>query len=129
VEPTGHGHKSSYKDSVGVSPSNFYVEPGNKSYEELYAGLEEGIIITSLAGLHSGANPISGDFSLAADGFYVKDGKIVSPTNQMTIAGNFFELMQDIVDVGSDLIFSPMDSYGYIGSPSLTIKGLAVTVD
>ncbi|WP_042148685.1 TldD/PmbA family protein [Paucisalibacillus sp. EB02] len=129
VESTGHGHKSSYKDSVGVSPSNFYVVPGIESYEELYGDLEEGIIITSLAGLHSGANPISGDFSLAADGFYVKDGKIVSPTNQMTIAGNFFEVMQDVEKVGTDLEFSPMDYYGYIGSPSLKIKGLAVTVD
>ena len=129
VESTGHGHKSSYKDSVGVSPSNFYVVPGDESYEELYSELDEGIIITSLAGLHSGANPISGDFSLAADGFYVKDGKIISPTNQMTIAGNFFEVLQDVEKVGTDLEFSPMDYYGYIGSPSLKIKGLAVTVD
>ncbi|MDN4606345.1 TldD/PmbA family protein [Sporosarcina highlanderae] len=129
VETTGHAHRGSYRGSVEVSPSNFYIEPASQPYEQLYAGLEEGIIITGLAGLHSGADPISGDFSLAADGYYVKDGKIAGPTKQMTVAGNFFEVLQDIEEIGSDLIFSPMSFNGYIGSPSLKIKGLAVTVD
>ena len=129
VEPTGHAHRQSYQESVGVSPSNFYIEPANQSYEQLYEGIAEGIIITDLAGLHSGANPISGDFSLAADGFYVKDGKIVGPTKQMTVAGNFFEVLQDIEGIGEDLVFFPMSYNGYIGSPSLKIKGLAITID
>lgn len=129
VSSTGHGHKSSYKDTIGVSPSNFYVVPGEETYEELYENLDEGIIITDLAGLHSGADPISGDFSLAANGFYVKNGKIVGPTTLMTVAGNFFELLHTIEHVGSDLEFSPMGGSGYIGSPSLQLKGLAVTFD
>lgn len=129
VESTGHGYKSSYKDAIGVSPSNLYVSPGKESFEELYADLKEGIIITSLSGLHSGANEISGDFSLAANGLFVKNGKIVSPTSQLTIAGNFFDLLKDIEKIGNDLEFSPMDYYGYIGSPSLKIKQLAITFD
>lgn len=129
VSSTGHGHKSSYKDTIGVSPSNFYVVPSEETYEELYENLDEGIIITDLAGLHSGADPISGDFSLAANGFYVKNGKIVGPTTLMTVAGNFFELLHTIEHVGSDLEFSPMGGSGYIGSPSLQLKGLAVTFD
>ncbi|MEJ8767751.1 TldD/PmbA family protein [Oceanobacillus sp. HCA-5259] len=129
VNSTGHGYKSSYKETIGVSPSNLYVVPTEKTYETLYGSLEEGIIITDLSGLHSGADPISGDFSLAANGFYVKNGKIVGPTTLMTVAGNFFEVLQDIEEVGADLEFSPMSSYGYIGSPSLKLKGLAVTFD
>ncbi|WP_026905855.1 TldD/PmbA family protein [Paucisalibacillus globulus] len=129
VKSTGHGNKSSYKDSIGVSPSNFYVLPGDTSYEDLYKDFEEGIMITRLSGLHSGADHVSGDFSLAAEGFYIKDGKILSPTNQMTIAGNFFELLHNVESVGTDLEFTPADFYGYIGSPSLKIKGLAVTID
>lgn len=126
---TGHGHKSSYKETIGVSPSNLYVVPGKKKYEELYDKLEEGIIITDLAGLHSGANPISGDFSLAANGFYVKNGEIAGPTTLMTVAGNFFEVLHAIEQIGSDLEFSPMGGFGYIGSPSLKLKELAVTFD
>ncbi|OZU89593.1 peptidase U62 [Virgibacillus indicus] len=129
ISSTGHGHKPSYKETIGVSPSNFFVIPGEKTYKHLYENLDEGIIITNLAGLHSGANPISGDFSLAANGYYVKDGEIVGPTNLMTIAGNFFEVLNDIEQVASDLEFSPMGGSGYIGSPSLKVKHLAVTVD
>lgn len=129
VTSTGHAHRQSYKDAIEVGPSNFYVQPAKHSYEELYSDVKEGIIITDLAGLHSGANQISGDFSLAADGYYVKDGKIVGPTKQMTVAGNFFELLKDVEEVGEDLEFSPMSFHGYVGSPSLKIKSLAITVD
>src|SRR5699024_12610586 len=99
------------------------------SYEEQYVALEEGIIITGLAGLHSGANQISGDFSLAADGYYVENGEIVGPTKQMTVAGNFFDLIKDVEEVGNAPEFTPMRFHGYVGSPSLKIKSLAIAVD
>lgn len=129
VETTGHAHRRSYKGAIEVSPSNFYIEATDQTYDQLYEEIDEGIIITNLAGMHSGANPISGDFSLAADGYYVREGKIVGPTKQMTVAGNFFKLLQDIEEIGGDLQFSPMDYNGYIGSPSLKIASLAITVD
>lgn len=129
VKTTGHAHRQSPQSTVDVSPTNFYIEPDKQTYEQLYGKIAEGIIITDLAGLHSGANPISGDFSLAANGYYVKDGKIIGPTNQMTVAGNFFEVLQDIQEVGTDLAFTPMSAKGYIGSPSLKIKNLAITID
>jgi PmbA protein len=129
VSPTGHGYKPSYKGTIGVNPSNFYIVPSGHSYEKLYEELSEGVIITDLAGLHSGADAVSGDFSLAANGFFVKDGKIAGPTTLMTIAGNFFDVLEDIEQVASDLEFSPMGGAGYIGSPSLKLKGLAVTFD
>lgn len=129
VESTGHAYRGSYKGAIDISPSNFYVAPADVSYEVLFADIDEGIVITNLAGLHSGANDISGDFSLAADGYYIKDGKIVGPTRQMTVAGNFFDVLKDVEAIGKDLEFSPMGSSGYIGSPSLKIKSLAVTID
>lgn len=51
--------------------------------------MKEGVFITELSGLHSGVNTVSGDFSVAANGFYIKDGAIQYPVNLMTIAGNF----------------------------------------
>ncbi len=125
VETTGHAHKWSYKSTLTVAPMNMYIAPGKKSKADLIASLEEGILITYLSGLHSGASTISGDFSVAATGFHIKDGKIASPIKQMTIAGNFFDYMKDVVEVGSDLAFMP----GGYGSPSLLVKELSVTVD
>ncbi|MBS4178883.1 TldD/PmbA family protein [Lederbergia citrea] len=125
VETTGHAYKASYKGTLTVAPSNFYVVPGKKNRDELVNSLNEAVIVTKLSGLHSGANAVSGNFSVAAQGFYVKDGKVSTPVKQMTIAGNFFELLKEIQEVGSDLYFATSG----IGAPSLLVKELSVTVE
>lgn len=125
VFSTGHASKASYKSTLSVAPDNLYIAPGEESQEELIAAMEEGVLITELSGLHSGTSTISGDFSVAASGFYIKDGKISSPVKQMTIAGNFFDYMNGIESVGADLKFVP----GGYGSPSVKVNALSVTVD
>lgn len=122
TKSTGNGFKSSYASSVGVSPTNFYIQEGVKSFEELLEEVGEGLLITDFAGLHSGANSITGDFSLAAKGFYIKDGKKDFPVEQITVAGNFFDLLKNIIEIGSDLKF-PMSS---VGSPSIIVEGLSI---
>ena len=122
TKSTGNGFKNSYASPVGVSPTNLYIQKGEKSFEELLKDVGEGLLITEFAGLHSGANSITGDFSLAAKGFYIKDGKKDYPVEQITVAGNFFDLLKNIEVVGSDLKF-PMSS---IGSPSVKITELSI---
>jgi len=122
---TGHASKQSYKSALAVGPSNFYIQPSSKSFKELLGSIDEGVLITELSGLHSGTNLISGDFSVAANGFYIRNGNVESPVNLMTIAGNFYELLDNIKEVGSDLMF-PMY---HVGSPSVTINSLSVTVE
>lgn len=122
VKSTGNGFKSSYASSVGVSESNLYLRKGEKSFEDLMKEINEGVIITDLAGLHSGANAVSGDFSLAAKGFYVENGKKTFPIEQITLAGNYFDLLKNIVDIGNDLKF-PMSN---VGSPSVIVEGLSI---
>ena len=101
-ETTGHAYKDSYKGTLTVAPQNLYIAPGNKTNDELIASVtEESVLITNLSGLHSGTNTISGDFSVEATGFHIKDGKIDSPIKQMTIAGNFFTLMKDVEETES----------------------------
>ncbi|REB11637.1 TldD/PmbA family protein [Sporosarcina sp. BI001-red] len=125
VDSTGHASKSSYKSTLSVAPDNLYIAPGEESQEELLATIKEGVFITELSGLHSGTSTISGDFSVAAAGFSIIDGKIASPVKQMTIAGNFYDYMNAIESVASNLKFVP----GGYGSPSLKLKELSVTVD
>ena len=125
VKSTGNGFKSSYASPISVSPTNFYIEAGKKDFNELLSIVKEGIIITDFAGLHSGANAISGEFSLAAKGFKIENGKKTSPIEQITVAGNFFNLLKNIEEIGSDLKF-PMSS---VGSPSLIVKELSIAGD
>lgn len=128
VQSTGHAYKASYKGTLTVAPSNLYIQPGLNTYEDLISSMDEGLIITELEGLHSGANPVSGDFSLAAKGYYVKGGKVERPVNQITIASNFYEVLQNIEAVGEDLVFA-MPGGSYIGSPSIKIKNISVAGD
>ena len=122
VKSTGNGFKASYSSPVSVEPTNLYIKKGDLSLESLMENINEGIVITDFAGLHSGANSITGDFSLAAKGFYVKNGKREYPVEQITVAGNFFDLLKNIKLIGNDLKF-PISS---IGSPSVIVEGLSI---
>lgn len=125
VESTGNGSRASYKSTLTISPSNFYVENGNKSFDDLVSSIEKGVYIINVDGLHSGLNPVSGDFSLSAHGFEIINGKIERPVNQITIAGNFFEVMKNIEAIGNDLRFTFPGS-AYFGSPSIKINRISV---
>ena len=122
VKTTGNAAKQGYAGAVTVSPTNFYIAPGEKSLEQLMQDMGDGLVITEVSGLHAGANFISGDFSLIAQGYTVKDGKKDAPVEQITVAGNFFQLLKNIRAVGNDLTFPG----SAIGSPSVDVGEIAV---
>lgn len=117
VETTGNASWG----GAGVTPSNFYLKPGDLTRDEVYAQAGDGLLIIEVNGLHAGANQISGDFSLGAKGYVIRDGKVAEAVNQITVAGNFFQMLKDIEAVGSDL--EMMQS---IGAPTTLIKSLKV---
>lgn len=122
VASTGNGFKAGLTGSVKTGCTNFYLEKGTESREALLCRVGEGLYITSLMGLHAGTNAVSGDFSLSAEGFRIQDGKIGQPVEQITIAGNFYRLLEQIEAVAEDLYFSS----GGIGSPSVLAGKLDV---
>jgi PmbA protein len=120
VKSTGNGYGGSV---IGVSTSFVEVKPGKKSKEELCEKIKDGIQITNVQGLHAGMNPLSGDFSLQASGYRIENGKITTPVNLITIAGNIFKMFNDIVDLGNDEYVTP----GGMSSVSVYIKSLAIS--
>ncbi|MCL2592718.1 MAG: TldD/PmbA family protein [Defluviitaleaceae bacterium] len=126
VKSSGNGFKASFKAPVATAPANFFINPSDKSFDELLKELGTGFIIDNLSGLHAGANPISGDFSLLAGGFYVENGEIKNAVEQITIAGNFYELLKDVLAIGSDLKFAPPQAGGSIGMPSMIIDNINI---
>ncbi len=125
VESTGNASRRSAASAVGVSPTVFRVEPGKLSYEEMLKELGDGLVISELEGIHAGVDEVSGDFSLKAAGLLVKDGVIVRPVSNITVAGNFVAMMKDVVAVGNDLRFG-LPQGGYFGTPSILVSGLTV---
>ena len=120
---TGNAAKAGYAGNVGISPFTMYLAPGEISEEELLAKAGEGVCINALGGLHAGADPISGDFSLQSSGFMIRDGKKAEYVKSFTVAGNFYELLKNITAVASNL---EMPGMGRFGSPSVLVEGLSV---
>ena len=121
VQSTGNAARMG--GAIRVAPTNFFFKPGEKDLDGLMADVGEGLVITDLAGLHSGANPTSGDFSLLSKGYTIEGGKRGHAVEQITVAGNFYEVLKSIVAVGSDLDFSGSS----IGSPSVDVGTLKVS--
>ena len=120
VASTGNALRPGLSAPITVAPTNFFFKPGDKTLAELEADMSDGLVITDLSGLHAGANMTSGDFSLLSKGYLLKDGKRVQPVEQITIAGNFYDVLKNIRAIGSDLIFPASG----VGSSSVDVGTL-----
>ena len=123
TESTGNGFKGSYASPVDVSPRNCYIVPGEKSLDELCAEMKEGFVIKEFQGLHAGVNFITTNFSLQSSGYWVKDGKRDHSVTLVTAAGNFLDLMKNVVAVGSDLKWKT----NTIACPSIAFRSCAIS--
>ena len=114
---TGNAKRGGYKSAPGVGTSNFFVEAGDRSFDALRAEAGGGVLIMDVSGVHSGANPISGEFSVGATGRRIgADGSLGEPLREMTIASTLPEMLQGVRAVGSDLRF-----FSSVGTPSILI--------
>ncbi len=108
VESTGNASRGSYRGIPSVSPSNFYLAPGDKDPKDIIKGVENGFYLHKVSGLVTGgANPISGDFSVGATGQWIEGGEIKGAVNEVTIAGNLIDFLKNIEEIGNDLKFNP----------------------
>jgi len=123
---TGNASKAGYAADVAVRPFTMYLENGDKTVEELYRLAEGGVCITDLQGLHSGANPISGDFSLQSSGFMLKDGKRADYVKSFTVAGNFYDVLKNIAAIADDCQLPMAMGMTTFGSPSVLVNGLTI---
>ena len=126
ISSTGNGFKPSWKAGIQVSATNSYLAPGQQSCETLLSEMGQGLHITELTGLHAGTNMVSGDFSLSAEGFFIENGTRAFPVDQITVAGNFYDVLRQIQKTGNDLYFG-MPGGSQVGSPSLLIESLSIS--
>ena len=123
---TGNAAKAGYDSAVMVRPFTMYLENGSLTEAELLSKAEGGVCITSLEGLHAGANSISGDFSLQSSGFMIKDGKKADYVKSFTVAGNFYEVLKNIEALANNCQLPMAMGMTAFGSPSVLVKGLTV---
>jgi PmbA protein len=117
----GNACRTSFKSTPEPGGTNFYLQPGEITAADILAGMGEGILIQNIMGIHT-ADPISGDFSLGFNGYYINSGSREHPLCEMTVAGSVPDLLAGIESVGDDLKF-----IGGTGSPSVLVTGLSVS--
>lgn len=107
---------------IGTGIGLLRVKAGKKSFEEMIAPIQEGVYITEIAGLGTGMNEESGNFSCQAEGYEIKDGKLAKPLNLIVLSGNLLSLMKGIKDLDNAVRLSPD---GVI-CPNVYVKSLSI---
>ncbi|WP_420451036.1 TldD/PmbA family protein [Ilumatobacter sp.] len=120
---TGNAIRGGFAGTPGVGCLALSLAPGSRDQGAIVADLDDGLLVQQVQGLHSGVNPISGDFSTGAAGLLVSNGEIGAPVREFTIASTLQRMLLDIVEVGSDLDWLPMRSAGM----TLVISGVKMS--
>jgi PmbA protein len=112
-----------YRSTPGVGAQALAVSLGSGTLGELVADVDHGILVQSMNGLHSGVNPVSGDFSVGVEGMMVRNGAIAEPVREATIASTLQRLLLDISAVGGEREWTP----GGTGATALVIPGVTLS--
>jgi len=123
VPSTGNSTRGGAKSPPHMGVTNFFIQNGTAAADLLLSGIDRGMLITDVMGMHT-ANPISGDFSVGAAGHLIEHGRLAGPVKGVAISGNIIELFRNVEMVGDDLRF-----FGAVGAPSLRISSLDVSGD
>lgn len=102
----------SFKGAPGAGCMALALRPGDRSPGALVAGVGDGLLVQDVSGLHSGVNPVSGDFSTGVEGIRIRDGALAEPIREATIASTLQKMLLDVVAVGDDLEWMPMNAAG-----------------
>ncbi|MGH9208341.1 MAG: TldD/PmbA family protein [Acidimicrobiales bacterium] len=120
---TASAVRGGFKSTPGVGCRALSLVPGNLDQDGVIASVGEGLFVQSISGVHSGVNPISGDFSVGAEGLMIRQGALAEPVREVTIASTIQRMLLSVLAVGSDLEWLPGVAAGVtlaIGDVSLS---------
>jgi PmbA protein len=112
TKSTGSAVRAGYRSGPGTGARAVSLVPGSSSPEEIYAQVGDGLLVQSVSGIHSGVNPVSGDFSVGAEGVLIKGGALAGPVREFTIASTIQRMLGGVVAVGDDLERLPSSASG-----------------
>ena len=121
---TASAARSGYRSAPSVSTSNLLIDPGSQSLEDLFAAAVNGVYVTDVAGLHSGVNPVSGQFSVGASGLLIEGGELAAPVTEFTIASDLVSMLSAVTAAGAEARWVPFG--GSVKTPPLLVGEMAV---
>jgi PmbA protein len=120
---TGNAQRPGHQGLPTLGASNFYMQAGNKSPEEIIKGVDKGFYVLSVMQT-GGVDPITGECSMSANGLWIENGELKQSVGGVTIATTLNELLQNISDIGNDLRQMPI--FGTIGVPTLRVDNVMI---
>jgi PmbA protein len=120
---TGNAIRGGFKGTPGVGCLALQLLPGTRDQQALIADIDDGVLVQSVSGLHSGVNAISGDFSVGASGLQITKGQVAGPIREFTIASTLQRMLHDVVEIGNDVDWLPMRAAGV----SLVIRDVTLS--
>lgn len=121
---TANAGRSGYRSPPAVSTTNLVVSAGEMSFEELLGEVGDGVYVTDVAGLHSGVNPVSGQFSVGATGRAISGGELAEPADEFTIASDLASMLTAVRAAGTETRWVPFG--GSVNTPALLIGEMAI---
>ena len=112
-----------FRSTPGVGAQALAITPGRGTLDELAAGVDHGVLVQSMTGLHSGVNPVSGDFSVGVEGLMLRGGARAEPIREATVASTLQRLLLDVAAVGGEREWTP----GGTGAAALVIPGVTLS--
>ncbi len=109
---TASAVRAGFKTVPGTGARALTVVPGDLDAEGVLAAVGDGLLVQSVSGLHSGVNPVSGDFSVGAEGVLIRNGQLAGPVREITIASTIQRMLAGIVAIGNDLERLPSSAAG-----------------
>jgi PmbA protein len=122
---TGSAVRGGFAGTPSAGCRALVLAPGAKNADEILAAVGEGLYVQSVTGVHSGVNPVSGDFSVGAEGLMIRDGALAEPVREVTVASTLQRMLQSVVEIGSDLRWLP----GVAAGQTLAIADMQLSGD
>ena len=110
--PTASAVRGGYKSTPTSGVQALALDPGTATQPELIEGIDDGLLVQVVSGLHSGVNPVSGDFSTGVEGLRIRDGALAEPVREATMASTIQRMLGDVIAVGGDVEWLPMSAAG-----------------
>jgi PmbA protein len=120
---TGNAVRGGFKGTPGVGCLALQLRPGTRDQAAIVGDVDDGVLIQTVQGLHSGVNPISGDFSVGASGLVISNGTVGAPIREFTLASTLQRMLLDVAEVGGDVDWLPMRAAGV----SLVIRDITLS--
>lgn len=105
--------------SPGIASGNFFLHKGGRTPQQIIGDIKQGLYVVQFLGF--GVNMVTGDFSRGASGLWIENGELAYPVEEITVAGNLKDMLNNISEIGSDLEFR-----GATASPTIRIDGMMI---